>query len=158
MSDVAETIGTRLRQVRGDLTQAEFAAKIGVNKSLLGKYERDESAPGAEQLLRYKERAAVSVDWLLTGETPQATSSPPGPPGRASDPSLAKMIWGALKAFYELENIQLLDAHLVELAAEIYDEAMAPECYGRRGREAGRRIRDHLDAVRGQVLEARAAG
>ena len=35
----------RLKIIRGDLTQAEFAAKLGIHKNTLGRYERGESEP-----------------------------------------------------------------------------------------------------------------
>lgn len=67
MSDFARTLGERIRQVRGAMSQADFAAKIGINKNLLGKYERGESVPGGEILSQIHDTAGVSVDWLLTG-------------------------------------------------------------------------------------------
>lgn len=68
MSDFARTLGERIRQVRGALSQADFAAKIGINKNLLGKYERGESVPGGEILSQIHDTAGVSLDWLLTGQ------------------------------------------------------------------------------------------
>ena len=62
-------LGRRLRQLRGfDITQEEFAEKLGISQSQLSKYERGVAAPPADILMRIKERCQVSVDWLLTGE------------------------------------------------------------------------------------------
>jgi len=64
-----KALGRRLRQLRGfDITQEEFAERLGVSQSQLSKYERGVAAPPADILLRIKERCQVSIDWLLTGE------------------------------------------------------------------------------------------
>lgn len=68
MSDL-KSVGRRLRQLRGfDITQEEFAQKLGVSQSQLSKYERGLAAPPADTLIRIKERLRVSIDWLLTGD------------------------------------------------------------------------------------------
>jgi transcriptional regulator with XRE-family HTH domain len=68
MSDL-KGVGRRLRQLRGfDITQEEFAHKLGVSQSQLSKYERGVAAPPADILIRIKERLRISIDWLLTGD------------------------------------------------------------------------------------------
>ena len=68
MSDL-KVVGRRLRQLRGfDLTQADFARKLGISQSQLSKYERGVAAPPADVLIRLKEMLRISVDWLLTGD------------------------------------------------------------------------------------------
>jgi transcriptional regulator with XRE-family HTH domain len=62
-------LGRRLRQLRGfDITQAEFAERLGISQSQLSKYERGVAAPSGEVLMRIKSQFGVSIDWLLTGE------------------------------------------------------------------------------------------
>ena len=62
-------VGRRLRQLRGfDVTQEEFANKLGISQSQLSKYERGVAYPPADVLIRLKERLRVSIDWLLTGD------------------------------------------------------------------------------------------
>jgi len=69
MSDM-KSLGRRIRQLRGfDVTQGEFAKKLGVSQSQLSKYERGVAAPPADVLIRIKEQCRVSIDWLLTGDT-----------------------------------------------------------------------------------------
>jgi hypothetical protein len=64
-------IGRRIRELRGfEMTQAEFAARIGVTQSYLSALERGEKEPGAAVLLAISREFTKSVDWLLTGETP----------------------------------------------------------------------------------------
>jgi transcriptional regulator with XRE-family HTH domain len=67
MSDL-KAVGRRLRQLRGfDVTQADFARKLGISQSQLSKYERGVAAPPADVLIRLKEMLRISLDWLLTG-------------------------------------------------------------------------------------------
>ena len=68
MSDM-NSLGRRIRQLRGfDVTQDEFAKKLGISQSQLSKYERGTVAPPADVLIRIKEQLRVSIDWLLTGD------------------------------------------------------------------------------------------
>jgi len=61
-------IGRRIRELRGfDMTQAEFANRIGVAQSYLSALERGEKEPGAAVLLAISREFRKSVDWLLTG-------------------------------------------------------------------------------------------
>lgn len=65
-----EAIGRRIRELRGfDMTQAEFASRIGVVQSHLSGLERGAKEPCAAVLLAISREFGKSVDWLLTGET-----------------------------------------------------------------------------------------
>jgi transcriptional regulator with XRE-family HTH domain len=65
-------IGRRIRELRGfDMTQAEFARKIGVTQSHLSALEHGAKEPGAAVLLAIRRVFGKSVDWLLTGEEKQ---------------------------------------------------------------------------------------
>lgn len=65
-------IGRRIRELRGfDMTQAEFAHRIGVTQSYLSALEHGEKEPGASVLLAIGREFGRSVDWLLTGRTAQ---------------------------------------------------------------------------------------
>jgi len=64
-----KALGRRIRQLRGfEVTQEEFARKLGISQSQLSKYERGIVAPPADVLMRIKEQFRVSIDWLLTGD------------------------------------------------------------------------------------------
>ena len=64
-----KAIGRRIRELRGfDMTQVEFARRIGVAQSHLSALERGEKEPGASVLLAISREFGKSVDWLLTGE------------------------------------------------------------------------------------------
>ena len=71
--------GRRIRELRGfDMTQVEFARRIGVAQSHLSALERGEKEPCAKLLFRISREFGKSVDWLLTGETNPHTRSAKG--------------------------------------------------------------------------------
>lgn len=62
-------VGRRIRELRGfDMTQGEFARRIGVSQGHLSYIERGEKEVGADILLRVSREFDKSVEWLLTGE------------------------------------------------------------------------------------------
>lgn len=64
-----QAIGRRIRQIRGfDLTQAQFGKLIGIGQTQLSKYEKGQSAPTVEFLLKLKIHSGKSLDWIVTGE------------------------------------------------------------------------------------------
>jgi transcriptional regulator with XRE-family HTH domain len=65
-------IGRRIRELRGfDMTQAEFARRIGVAQSHLSALEHGQKEPGAAVLLAISREFGKSVDWILTGHVPK---------------------------------------------------------------------------------------
>jgi transcriptional regulator with XRE-family HTH domain len=64
-----EIVGRRLRELRGfDVTQAEFAERIGVSQGYLSSAERGLREIGPEILLRISREYGKSIEWLLTGK------------------------------------------------------------------------------------------
>ncbi len=62
-------VGRRIRELRGfDLTQAEFAARVGISQTYLSHAERGKGEVGAEILLRIAHEFGRTMEWLLTGE------------------------------------------------------------------------------------------
>ena len=62
-------IGRRIRELRGfDITQAEFARRVGVSQGHLSHIERGDKEMGAEILLRISREFGKSIEWLLTGQ------------------------------------------------------------------------------------------
>ena len=62
-------LGRRLREMRGfDMTQAEFAERIGISQNYLSTMERGQVEIGAEILLRISREFGKSLEWLLTGQ------------------------------------------------------------------------------------------
>jgi transcriptional regulator with XRE-family HTH domain len=68
-SDVdLEAVGLRIRQLRGEANQEEFAKGLGISQAQLSKYELGQSAPPLGVLVALGKSQAISVDWLLTGK------------------------------------------------------------------------------------------
>jgi transcriptional regulator with XRE-family HTH domain len=64
-----KTVGRRIRELRGfDLTQEEFAQRIGISQNYLSTMERGNVQIGSEILLRISREFGKSIEWLLTGE------------------------------------------------------------------------------------------
>jgi transcriptional regulator with XRE-family HTH domain len=62
-------VGRRIRGLRGfDMTQADFAGRIGVSQSYLSAVEHGRNEIGAEVLLAISREFNKSLEWLLTGE------------------------------------------------------------------------------------------
>lgn len=62
-----ETLGARIAYVRGGLTQAEFAERLGVSRNTLVRYENDRRTPTAEILQILVTEFDVDANWLLLG-------------------------------------------------------------------------------------------
>jgi transcriptional regulator with XRE-family HTH domain len=64
-----KAVGRRIRELRGfDITQDEFAQRIGISQSFLSTVEHGHVEAGAEVLLAISREFKKSLEWLLTGE------------------------------------------------------------------------------------------
>ena len=64
-----KAVGRRIRELRGlDLTQEEFASRIGVSQNYLSTMEHGRVQVGAEILLNIAKEFRRSMEWLLTGK------------------------------------------------------------------------------------------
>ncbi len=61
--------GQRLKALRGDFTQRQFAAQIGVSLTSYVEYEKEARAPTLETLIRLQEVTGASLDWLAAGHS-----------------------------------------------------------------------------------------
>lgn len=55
----------RLRELRGSLSQSEFASKIGVKQTSYSSWERGVKDPASQTLVLIASTFGVSADWLL---------------------------------------------------------------------------------------------
>lgn len=62
------SLGERIKIARGELTQAEFAKRIGVHKNSLSRYERNANKPDSEFIAVLRTKYGISESWLLFGE------------------------------------------------------------------------------------------
>ena len=63
------SINSRLVELREmhNLSRIEMAAKLGVNRSTITRYETGNIRPDLDMLLKIKEMFGVSLDWLAGG-------------------------------------------------------------------------------------------
>ena len=116
----AETIGGRIRHIRGELSQEDFATQIGVHKNAVGKYERDENIPGGDVLKRLYKVKAVNITWLLTGSGhPYAVKDLHAP---SVDPQLLGRVYDKVFRTFKDANVPISPLAMGTLVAEIYNE------------------------------------
>lgn len=70
--DITCDYGDRLRQLRGgmDLSQKDFAARLGIAASFLSEIEKGKTKPGYNFLIKCAQTFKVSPTWLLLGVGP----------------------------------------------------------------------------------------
>src|SRR5690606_20867567 len=78
MSTSKKEIGERLKAIRGDRTQREFAEVLGVSHGYLGDIERGRSHPSIDFLCSLAVKCGIDLTWLLTGEQRGKPSPLPG--------------------------------------------------------------------------------
>ncbi len=61
-------IAARLRELRGDSSQGDFAARIGIPFRTYQRYESGERMPKTDALERIARVTGRSAEWILTGE------------------------------------------------------------------------------------------
>lgn len=62
-------LGSRIRQLRDQTTQEEFARFMGISQAQLSKYELGQSAVPLGVLIRLAEKYGKTTDWILTGKS-----------------------------------------------------------------------------------------
>lgn len=69
-----ESIGERLRMIRGGLSKDEFSKLLGVHKQTILRYENNERTPDASFLLAiHKIMRNADIGWIVTGERNKTT-------------------------------------------------------------------------------------
>lgn len=68
MSDLDKlAIGVRIRSIRADMTQKDFADRLGVGRTSVVRYEGGERTPDAEFIAKAYAVFGIDPIWLLTG-------------------------------------------------------------------------------------------
>jgi transcriptional regulator with XRE-family HTH domain len=62
-------MGQRIRQIRGDLTQEDFALSLGISQAQLSKYELGQTALPLGVLVKLAQKSGRLADWILTGKS-----------------------------------------------------------------------------------------
>ncbi|WP_448252889.1 helix-turn-helix domain-containing protein [Ottowia oryzae] len=60
-------VGERIAQLRGDLTKQDFAARLGVDRKTVERWEAGERIPDGSKLLRLMVEFGADVNYILTG-------------------------------------------------------------------------------------------
>ncbi len=76
----------RLRTLRGELKQAEFARRVGIAQNTYNRYESGERIPDIEVLVRLAARLGVSADWLLGLDSKDAVPAAAALPDQDTEP------------------------------------------------------------------------
>jgi len=118
----------RLRELRGNVNQTEFASKIGVKQTTYSSWERGEKEPDFSTVGRICEIFKVSRDWLFS----TSSTSGPEPPVSAPEPTLtinANDFSKLIDAHHQLTvaHKKLAEAH-VELARKCPDTSTSKAC------------------------------
>lgn len=101
-----ETLGIRLKQLRKEqkLTQQQLADKVGVSKTSVIYWEKDENIPKHESLMLLSHALNCSPDWLLSGGDKIPLSS-------SSSKDEAYMTPIKFKSSYENKNTVKIPVH-----------------------------------------------
>ena len=62
-----QAVGERVRRLRGQITQEDFARTLGISQAQLSKYELGQSALPLGILVKIAKVCKTTVDWVLTG-------------------------------------------------------------------------------------------
>jgi transcriptional regulator with XRE-family HTH domain len=68
------TLGDKLKQIRGALSQAEFAVILGVSQPTIGKYEKGVRVPDTDFIQSICSNFGISADWLILGDEKAKTA------------------------------------------------------------------------------------
>lgn len=69
-----DALSNNIKSVRGNLTQAIFAKKIGVSKMTVQRWEAGTRLPCADDLLKMQQQFDININWLLSGDGPRYLS------------------------------------------------------------------------------------
>lgn len=60
-------VGQRIRRLRAQVTQEEFARSLSISQAQLSKYELGQSALPLGALVKLAQQSGCTTDWILTG-------------------------------------------------------------------------------------------
>src|SRR5690349_17007862 len=64
------TLGERLKQVRGKVSQKDFGEMFGAAPNTVRKYENDEGPPNTDYIMAVCDKYNIHPLWILTGSGP----------------------------------------------------------------------------------------
>lgn len=72
---MGNSLGARIKAIRGDMLQTDFAEKLGVHKNSLSRYERNVGSPDAQFVQSLCTIFEIEANWLLFGKEPMHRGS-----------------------------------------------------------------------------------
>ena len=74
---MSNTLGDRIKILRGSLTQRQFAEKIDIPAITLGNYEKNKSELNFATIGLFTKTFGINPDWLIFGRGPMHSSDTP---------------------------------------------------------------------------------
>ncbi|SHI59715.1 helix-turn-helix domain-containing protein [Halodesulfovibrio aestuarii] len=108
-------IADRIRKIRGNLSQREFADRIGINMNTLRAYEKGRSLPPSEVLENICLNFDASPSWLLLGIESERRQESSQPTHQENCPRCTEL---EARLDKEREEVRELSKELRELNAE----------------------------------------
>ena len=110
-------IANRLVQLRkaSSLSQEELAARIGVSRQAVSKWERAEASPDTDNLIALARLYQISLDELLRAEeppAPEAVEKPADTAAASQSSELVNIGWGHLHLEDEKGKVHITPGHL----------------------------------------------
>ena len=104
-----ETIGDRIREIRGELSQKAAAISTGIRQQVWNRYEKNQTSPASDSIIKICNTFKCSADWLLG-----LSDDPNGKPQvvNAANNSEAIAIGGGNAVNRDCMECPLLQAHL----------------------------------------------
>jgi len=101
-------VGERIRTIRGEKTQTEFAKDLGVPKqNYISRYERGR-IPSPDLLVKIADMGKVSLDWLLVGKRGRGGSVEGREPGSLRKNPATREIDSVFSQLKEIDRKALL--------------------------------------------------
>jgi transcriptional regulator with XRE-family HTH domain len=119
-----KTLAARLKTLRGSLSQAEFASKIGLIQQTYANYESGRAEPSVEKILKISRIFSVSTDWLFGLDDTKPPDKPPSPPSMPSITSdeLAQLIQQNTELSHAARDLGASHKQLIQINAELSKE------------------------------------
>lgn len=121
----------RIKEIRGFLTQKEFANRIGVTQGAVQKYENGVNYPGYGVLEKIAEFGEVTVEWLLRGEEARAPGLQDFSPEAYSatltalETALLTEVIAAVEEVVKAERLKFSPPQKSRLIVRVYDDCRA---------------------------------
>ena len=74
---MGKDIGARVKQVRAEMSQRDFAELLGVAKGSVSQIEQGKAMPSGDFLVKIKAATGVDMNWLLTGMSSEPSTLNP---------------------------------------------------------------------------------